>query len=67
MQATTARQTMTITFNPSNVFAQSLIETLRLSRQFKVEECPYDMRYVQMVRDAEKGESHRLTREELWQ
>lgn len=67
MATVTARQTLTITFDPSSLYAQTLVQTLRLSKVFKVEECPYDMRYVKMVESAEKGESHRISREQLWQ
>ena len=62
----TARQTLTITFDPSSLYAQTLVQTLRLSKLFKVEESPYDMRYVKMVESAEKGKSHRISRDQLW-
>lgn len=32
----------------------------------KVEKITYDENYVAMVREAEKGQSHRLSRAELW-
>ena len=66
MAVATARQTLTITFDPTSLYAQTLVQTLRLSKLFKVEESPYDMRYVKMVEAAEKGESHRISREQLW-
>lgn len=66
MATATARQTLTITFDPSSLYAQTLVQTLRLSKLFKVEESPYDMRYVKMVESAEKGKSHRISRDQLW-
>ena len=65
MAVAAARQTLTITFDPSSLYAQTLVQTLRLSKLFKVEESPYDMRYVKMVESAEKGESHRISREQV--
>ena len=65
MAVATARQTLTITFDPTSLYAQTLVQTFRLSKLFKVEESPYDMRYVKMVESAEKGESHRISREQV--
>lgn len=58
---------MTIKFNPASLFAQSLIQAMRLSKEFEVEETEkYDPEYVKMVRAAEKGNSCRLAIDELW-
>jgi len=66
MTSVATHQTLTISFDPSSVYAQTLVQALRLSKLFEVEESPYDMQYVKMVKTAEMGESHRISRSELW-
>ena len=48
-------QTLTVTFDPDNLYVQSFLQTMRLSKMFKVEECPYDPAYVARAQKAMKG------------
>ncbi len=66
MPSTKNKETWTISFDPMSTYAQTLFQAICLSKQFKVEKSPYDENYVAMVREAEKGQSHRLSRAELW-
>ena len=76
MQA--ARQTISVTFNPNSVFAQSFIDTMRKSKAFKInespsmgdeficsEESPYDPAYVAAIKESMEGNVTELSIERI--
>ena len=52
---TATKQTLTVTFNPCDEYVQSFLQTMRLSRLFVIEACPYNPAYVARAQDAMKG------------
>jgi len=66
MPSVATKQTLTITFDPRNVYVQSFLQTMRLSKAFVVEECPYDPMYVARAQKAMKGKFVEKKIEDLW-
>ena len=64
--AISQKQSFTITFDARNIHAQKLLDALRVIKEVTIEDCPYNLSYVNMVREAEKGQSHRISRADLW-
>lgn len=63
---TATRQTLTITFNPANLYVQSFLETMRLSKAFDIQECPYDPNYVARIQKAMRGKFVEKDLNTLW-
>lgn len=61
-----AQQTLTISFNPNNEYVQSFLQTMRLSKLFTVEECPYDPHYVARAQKAMKGSFKEVKAQDIW-
>lgn len=76
----TASRTISVTFNPNSVFAQSFIDTMRKSKAFKINESrqqpdefvsnsidsPYDPAYVARAEKAMKGSFVKVDLDNFW-
>ena len=59
-------ESLTIEYNPVSTIAQQIVALLRVSKDVKVIESPYDPKYVKAIRKAAKGPMTRVKREDLW-
>ena len=59
-------QTITFEYNPLSKVAQQLVALLRVSKDVKVIESPYDAKFVKRVKLAAKEPVQRVKREDLW-
>ena len=59
-------ETLTIEYNPLSNFAQQIVALLRVSKDVKIIESPYDPKYVKEIKKAAKGPMTRVKREDLW-
>ncbi len=63
---TATRQTITLSYDPRSAYAQSFLQTMKMSKLFKVEDNPYDPIYVAQIKEAAKGPFVQKTIEEVW-
>lgn len=63
---TATRQTITLSYDPRSAYAQSFLQTMKMSKLFKVEDSPYDPIYVAQIKEAAKGPFVQKTIEEVW-
>ena len=58
-------ETLTIEYNPLSNIAQQIVALLRVSKEMKVLESPYNPDYVKEIKKAAKGPMTRVKREDL--
>lgn len=59
-------QTFILSFNPKDKRAAKFMETIKVMDFFKVEESPYDPKFVAKVKRSEKSKKHFIDVSKTW-
>ena len=57
---------VTLKYDARNTIARKTIEYILALGVFKVEESPYNPKFVEKIKESEKGKEHKIDIEDLW-